>query len=61
MPSIGIYTYELDIILRENIIRVGSAGGLGDDVHRDIVISKVLVPILIMLNSLAYQVNIWFP
>lgn len=40
IPSIGIYAYELyhfyDV---ENIIRIGSAGGLSDDVHlRDVVI-----------------------
>jgi len=40
MPSIGIYAYELyhfyDV---ENIIRIGSAGGIGDDIKvRDIVI-----------------------
>jgi len=41
MPSIGIYTYELyNFYGVENIIRVGSAGGLGDDVKlRDIVIA----------------------
>ena len=40
MPSIGIYSYELyNFYGVENIIRVGSAGGIGDDVHvRDIVI-----------------------
>ena len=39
IPSIGIYTYELfNFYDVENIIRVGSAGGLGDDVNaRDIV------------------------
>ena len=41
MPSIGIYSYELfkfyDV---ENIIRIGSAGGIGDDVKvRDVVIA----------------------
>lgn len=40
MPSIGIYSYELyhfyDV---DNIIRIGSAGGIGDDIKiRDIVI-----------------------
>ncbi|NLN42409.1 MAG: purine-nucleoside phosphorylase [Clostridiales bacterium] len=41
MPSIGIYTYELyNFYGVENIIRVGSAGGLRDDVKlRDIVIA----------------------
>ena len=41
MPSIGIYSYELfkfyDV---DNIIRIGSAGGIGDDVKvRDVVIA----------------------
>lgn len=40
MPSVGIYTYELfhfyDV---ESIIRIGSAGGIADNVHvRDVVI-----------------------
>lgn len=40
MPSVGIYTYELyhfyDV---DNIIRIGSAGGIADNVHvRDVVI-----------------------
>lgn len=41
MPSIGIYTYELyNFYGVENIIRVGSAGGLRNDVKlRDIVIA----------------------
>ena len=41
MPSIGIYSYELFHIFGvENIIRVGTAGGLRDDVHvRDIVLA----------------------
>ncbi|MBR1708866.1 MAG: purine-nucleoside phosphorylase [Clostridia bacterium] len=40
IPSIGIYSYELfNFYGVENIIRIGSAGGIGDDVHvRDIVI-----------------------
>jgi len=40
MPSIGIYSYELyNFFGVENIIRIGSAGGLGDDVQlRDIII-----------------------
>ncbi|MEG1458651.1 MAG: purine-nucleoside phosphorylase [Acetivibrio sp.] len=40
MPSIGIYSYELfNFYGVENIIRIGSAGGLGDQVKvRDIVI-----------------------
>ena len=39
MPSIGIYSYELfNFYGVENIIRVGTAGGIGDNVHvRDIV------------------------
>ena len=39
MPSIGIYSYELfNFYGVENIIRVGSAGGMADDIHvRDIV------------------------
>lgn len=40
MPSIGIYSYELyNFFSVENIIRVGSAGGLSDDVQlRDVII-----------------------
>jgi len=40
MPSIGIYSYELYHFYGvENIIRIGSAGGVGDDIKvRDIVI-----------------------
>ena len=40
MPSIGIYSYELyNFFGVENIIRVGSAGGLADDVQlRDVII-----------------------
>ncbi len=40
MPSIGIYSYELyNFFGVENIIRVGSAGGMQENVHvRDIVI-----------------------
>lgn len=40
MPSIGIYSYELfNFYGVENIIRVGTAGGIGDDVHmKDIVL-----------------------
>ena len=40
MPSIGIYSYELfNYYGVENIIRVGTAGGIGDNVKvRDIVI-----------------------
>ena len=40
MPSIGIYSYELYSFYEvENIIRVGSAGGISDNVHvRDVVI-----------------------
>ena len=39
MPSIGIYSYELfNFYGVENIIRVGTAGVIGDDVHvRDVV------------------------
>lgn len=39
MPSIGIYSYELfNFYGVQNIIRVGSAGGMGDDIHiRDLV------------------------
>ena len=41
VPSIGLYTYELyqfyDV---ESILRIGSAGGIGEDVHlRDVVIA----------------------
>ncbi|HAN21551.1 MAG: purine-nucleoside phosphorylase [Clostridiales bacterium GWF2_36_10] len=40
MPSVGIYTYELyNFYNVDNIIRIGSAGGLADDVNlRDLVI-----------------------
>lgn len=40
MPSIGIYSYELfNFYNVENIIRIGSAGGISDNVHvRDVVI-----------------------
>jgi purine-nucleoside phosphorylase len=40
MPSIGIYSYELyNFFGVENIIRIGSAGGLADDIKlRDVVI-----------------------
>ena len=42
MPSIGIYSYELDNFFGvENIIRIGSAGGLADNVQlRDIIIGQ---------------------
>lgn len=41
MPSVGIYTYELfNFYNVQNIIRIGSAGGIADNVHvRDIVIA----------------------
>ena len=40
MPSVGIYTYELfNFYDVDNIIRIGSAGGIADNVHvRDVVI-----------------------
>ena len=40
MPSIGIYSYELyNFYEVDSIIRIGSAGGISDDVHlRDVVI-----------------------
>lgn len=40
MPSIGIYSYELyQFYGVDNIIRIGSAGGISDEVHvRDVVI-----------------------
>ena len=40
MPSIGIYSFELyNFFGVENIIRIGSAGGLADDVQlRDVII-----------------------
>lgn len=40
IPSVGIYTYELfNFYGVDNIIRIGSAGGIGDGVHvRDVVI-----------------------
>ncbi len=40
MPSVGIYTYELfNFYDVDNIIRIGSAGGIGDGIHvRDVVI-----------------------
>ena len=42
MPSIGIYSYELyNFFGVENIIRIGSAGGLQDNVNvRDIVLGQ---------------------
>jgi purine-nucleoside phosphorylase len=41
VPSIGLYTYELYQFFNvDSIIRIGSAGGIGDDVHvRDVVIA----------------------
>lgn len=41
MPSIGIYSYELfEYYGVENIIRIGSAGGIADDIHlKDLVIA----------------------
>ena len=41
VPSMGIYSYELyQFFGVENIIRIGSAGGIGEDVHvRDVVIA----------------------
>lgn len=40
IPSVGIYTYELfNFYGVDNIVRIGSAGGIGDHVHvRDVVI-----------------------
>lgn len=40
IPSVGIYTYELfNFYDVENIIRIGSAGGIADNVHvRDVVV-----------------------
>ncbi len=40
MPSVGIYTYELfNFYGVENILRIGSAGGIADNVHvRDVVV-----------------------
>ena len=40
MPSVGIYTYELfNFYDVDNIIRIGSAGGIAENVHvRDVVI-----------------------
>lgn len=42
MPSVGLYTYELYHFYGvENIVRIGSAGGIADGVHvRDIVIGQ---------------------
>lgn len=42
MPSIGIYAYELYHMYHvENILRVGTAGGVAEDVHlRDIVLGQ---------------------
>ena len=42
MPSIGIYSYELyNFFGVENIIRIGSAGGLADDIKlRDVIIGQ---------------------
>ena len=53
MPSIGIYTYELyNFYGVDNIIRIGSAGGIADHVKiRDIVIGMGASPILILLHS----------
>ena len=41
VPSVGIYSYELyNFFGVESIIRIGSAGGIGDDVKvRDVVIA----------------------
>lgn len=41
IPSVGIYTYELfNFYDVDNIIRIGSAGGIADNVHvRDVVIA----------------------
>ncbi|HEX2985800.1 MAG TPA: purine-nucleoside phosphorylase [Caproiciproducens sp.] len=41
IPSVGIYTYELfNFYNVDNIIRIGSAGGMADNVHvRDVVIA----------------------
>lgn len=41
VPSIALYTYELyNFFDVDSIIRIGSAGGIGDDVHlRDVVIA----------------------
>lgn len=41
VPSIGLYTYELyNFFDVDSIIRIGSAGGIGDNVHvRDVVIA----------------------
>lgn len=41
VPSIGLYTYELyNFYDVDSIIRIGSAGGVGEDVHvRDVVIA----------------------
>ncbi len=41
VPSIGLYTYELyQFYGVESILRIGSAGGVGEDVHvRDVVIA----------------------
>ncbi len=41
MPSVGLYTYELFHFYKvENIIRIGSAGGIADGVHtHDIVVA----------------------
>ncbi len=41
VPSIGLYTYELyNLFDVDSIIRIGSAGGVADDVHvRDVVIA----------------------
>jgi purine-nucleoside phosphorylase len=42
MPSIGIYSYELyNFFGVENILRVGSAGGMNPDIHvRDIILGQ---------------------
>ena len=45
MPSMGIYSYELFHFFHvENIIRIGTAGGLSDNVHlKDIIIASEAV------------------
>ena len=42
MPSIGIYSYELyNFFGVENILRVGSAGAIGEDIHvRDVLLGQ---------------------
>ena len=57
MPSMGIYSYELfngyDV---ENIIRIGTAGALREDLHlRDLVFASVPAQIRILRHSISFR------